>query len=83
MIPFHIFGTTFISEFHPLEIPMPVSFPSSVLIMFSLKKKKLIQFLMKNSNGVLQVVIVVSMNVLNESLSANDTTKPLCSNMCQ
>lgn len=40
MIPFHIFGTTFISEFHPLEIPMPVSFPSSVLIMFSLKKKK-------------------------------------------
>lgn len=67
MIPFHIFGTTFISEFHPLEIPMPVSFPSSVLIMFSLKKKKkLIQFLMKNSNGVLQVVIVVSMNVFNE-----------------
>lgn len=39
MIPFHIFGTTFISEFNPLEIPTPVSFPSSVLIMFSLKKK--------------------------------------------
>ena len=65
MIPFHIFGTMFISEFHPLEIPMPVSFPSSGLIMFGLKKK-LIQFLMKNSNGVLQIVIVVSMNVFNE-----------------
>ena len=65
MIPFHVFGTMFISEFHPLEIPMPVSFPSSVLIMFGLKKK-LIQFLMKNSNGVLQIVIVVSMNVFNE-----------------
>lgn len=66
MIPFHSFGTTFTSEFHPLEIPMPVSFPSSVLIMFGLKKKKLIQFLMKNSNGLLQIVIVVSMNVFKE-----------------
>lgn len=38
MIPFHIFGTIFISEFHPIQMLMPVSFPSSVLIMFSLIK---------------------------------------------
>lgn len=38
VILFHIFGAIFISEFHPIQILMPFSFPSSVLIMFSLIK---------------------------------------------
>lgn len=51
MVLLHIFGKIFISEFHPIQILMPFSFPSSVLIIFNTKQ---IRPLMKKMNRVLQ-----------------------------